>query len=434
MKIYPFNHVLKDMGKSSQSCYLYDYLTELKAETVIAEDKYIDKDYLIDYSNFYSRSFKPYDRFTLRLHFFSKTFSESDFRKIFDSDIEFLNLLTNSYLGFVVVKPINSPDDGEPFIGRSVLQTYPSQDKDENRHFIAHENPVSLFGIPLNVKSLPYQTQDSIVAACATTAIWVSLYALNSLFGTQRYSPFEITKTSVSFPGLERNFPSSGLNIFQMKNYFNSMGLETEFINVERAPPSVRKQIVSDATKAYLDLGLPVIACIQLINEGYPDLHAVVITGYRSDNHGNLKELYIHDDHIGPYSRVLPKNNDGDLSHWDNEWISVDGYKDIIVEKLLIPIYPKIRLTFKSIYDVYLSIKKRNSYKIHNTELYLKEINSYKKYLLNQNFKMKYELLLKQFPRFLWVIRIGTKDTPKLDIVFDAISLDVEPFCVIDFD
>jgi len=47
---------------------------------------------------------------------------------------------------------------------------------------------------------------------------------------------------------------------------------------------------------------------------------------------------------------------------------------------------------------------------------------------------MKYELLLKPFPRFLWVIRIGTKDAPKLDIVFDAISLDLEPFCVIDFE
>ena len=124
-----------------------------------------------------------------------------------------------------------------------------------------------IFGFPLSVHSLPYQTQDSIVAACATTAIWVSLYALNALYGTQKSSPFEITKTSVSFPGLERNFPSTGLNIYQIKNYFNSIGMETEFINVEMAPTFVRKDIVSDAVKAYLSIGLPVIACIKLINE-----------------------------------------------------------------------------------------------------------------------------------------------------------------------
>lgn len=423
------------MGKSSQSLYLNRYLSELKAKTVVVEENYIDKDYLIDYSFFYARSFKHYDRFTKRLHFFSETFSEEDFKKLFDLDKEFSELLKNTYLGFVIVKPIKCPNQNEYFIGRTVLQTYPLRVEDESRHFITNENSVSLFGFPLTLKSLPYQTQDSMVAACATTAIWVSLYALNALFKTQRSSPIEITQTSVSFPGLERNFPSAGLNIWQMKTYFNSIGMETEFINVEKDPPSARKQIVSDALKSYLSYGLPVIACIQLRRKSdSPLLHAVVVSGYRYDDDGNLKELYVHDDQIGPYSRVLPKNNDGDFTFWKNEWIGRDRIEEIFLEKLLIPIYPKIRLSFYSIHKIFLDVKAEAIRKGFKAELYLKELNPYKNYLLNQSFKNKCDILTRQFPRFLWIIRIGDKDSPKLDIVFDAISLNVEPIHVIDFD
>jgi len=435
VKIYPFEQVSEDIGESSQSSYIVRYLSGLKGKTVLVEHNYIDKDFLLDYAYFYARSFKPHDRFTKRLHFFSESFSEEDFRKVFDSDKEFLELLSNSYLGFVVVKPIRNPKQNEYFIGRTVLKTYPLQDGKEYRYFITNENSISLFGIPLTVQSLPYQTQDSMVAACATTAIWVSLYALNSLFETQRYSPFEITQASVSFPGLERNFPSGGLNIWQMKNYFNSIGMETEFINIdENESFSNRKQIIADALKSYLSFGLPVIACIQLRRKKDPFLHAVVVSGYRYDQEGNLKELYVHDDQIGPYSRVIPKNNDGDFTYWRNDWIGCEGIDEIFLERLLIPLYPKIRLSFYSIHKIFLNIKSRDTYKEYNAELFLQELNPYKNYLLSQCFKNKYKILTQQFPRFLWIIRIGNKDSPKLDLVFDAISLNVDPFCIIKFD
>lgn len=437
VKIYPFDQVIDDIGNSSQSSYICRYLSDLKAKTVLVENNYIDKDYLLDYSYFYARSFKPYDKFTKRLHFFSEIFSDGDFKKLFDLDKDFLELLRSSYLGFVVVKPIQNLTQNEFFIGRTVLKTYPLQDGDEFRHFITNKNSISLFGLPLTLESLPYQTQDKMVAACATTAIWISLYSLNALFETQRSSPFEITKASVMFPGLERNFPSGGLNIWQMKNYFNSIGMETEFINVdETESSSTRKQSISDALKAYLSFGLPVIACIQLRGKNIPIplLHAVVVSGYRYDKKGDLKELYVHDDQIGPYSRVLPKNNDGDFTYWRNEWIGNDGIEEIFFERLLIPLYPKIRLSFDSIHRIFLNIKNnRETYKEDNVELYLKELNPYKNFLLNQSFTNKYNILTQQFPRFLWIIRIGDNDSPKVDVVFDAISLTADPFCVIYF-
>lgn len=429
VKIIPFRQVHEEMGNSLQSQYLNRYLTPLNAKTVIVEYNYIDKDYLLDYSFFYSRAFESHERFTTRLHFFSEAFSKKRFKRIFEMDEEIKDLLKNSYLGFVVVKPIKQRN--EPFIGRTALKTYSKDDGDEHRSYLTNSYPVSLFGLSLTIESLPYQTQDNMVSKCATTAIWVSLYALNALFGTQIQSPFEITRTSVSFPGLDRNFPSSGLNIFQMKDYFNSIGMDAEFINVENTPLPIQKHIVSDAVKGYLSLGLPVIACIQLRkNNRRPELHAVVISGYRHDNRGDLKELYIHDDQIGCYHKVYARGNNGDFSHWVNDWINPPhGFDDIFVEKLLIPIYSKIRLTFNSIYHNLLYLREE-----YQAELFLKEIKLYKKYLLTKSFQDKYDILTRPFPRFIWIIRIGDRESPEYDILYDAISLINEPFQVIMFD
>lgn len=428
MKVYPFNQIYGDMGTSSQSEYIYRYLTKLEAKTVVVESDYIDKDYLLDYSYYYARSFESHDRFAKRLHIFSETVSEEDFKKIFEFDEEIQKKIEKHYLGFVVVKPIRDPNQRDaPFIGRTILKTYPKYDGYESRYFVTNTYSVSLYGFPLTIKSLPYQTQDNMVSKCATAAIWVSLHALNALFGTETYSPFEITQTSVSFPGLERNFPSTGLSIFQMKDYFNSIGMDSEFINVENAPIDVRKQIVADAVKAHLKLGLPVIACIRIKKKNNYNKHAVVISGYRYDNNGNLKELYVHDDQIGPYSKVTPKNNDGDFSYWKNEWITKYNYEEIFVEGLFIPIYPKIRLSFNHIYDTFLAAKKTE----HDLELFLTELKVYKKFLLGKSFYDKTNILTNKFPRFLWVIRNRNK---KMDILLDAISLKLDRFCVIDFD
>ena len=54
MKVYPFNQIYGDMGTSSQSEYIYRYLTKLEAKTVVVESDYIDKDYLLDYSYYYA--------------------------------------------------------------------------------------------------------------------------------------------------------------------------------------------------------------------------------------------------------------------------------------------------------------------------------------------------------------------------------------------
>ena len=108
--VVPFNeeNVSKLAGNSRQAKYIYRYLKDLEAKTCVVEKSYIDKDYMIDYQKFYSRSFSKVLRFTRRIHFFSQEFSGMDFAKKLEQGK--IGKIKKSYLGFAVVKPIRDEE------------------------------------------------------------------------------------------------------------------------------------------------------------------------------------------------------------------------------------------------------------------------------------------------------------------------------------
>jgi len=419
--IYPFDQIQSFLGKSKQANYLCDYLKYFHPKTILIERDYVDKDYLIDFSSFYARSFNVSDKWTVRVHVFKEDLSEEHFLRIlskFDENEQ--KGLQATYLGFIVVKPVKD-SFGEYYIGRTCLRTYDKEENGERREYLTQNYNVSLFGIQLTIESLPFQSQDSAVGGCATTACWVALHPLHSLFGSGTYSPYEVTEMSVFFPNLNRNFPSSGLTLFQMKSHFNNLRLETEFIDPNKIEPvaaefySDNDDIVSDAVRAYTSLGLPVIAGILLYenNEdtGYREMisgyHACVICGFRHKN-GSMKELYVHDDQIGPFHRVYPV---GSFSNWMNEWITKLGKSKIEIFKLIVPIYPKLRLSFGKIYSIYLKMKRELEEDDEGLEgkmeleLFLISLNRYKRFLWKHSFDNKTDVMRKHLPRFLWIIR-----------------------------
>lgn len=427
--VYPFDQIKSKLGGSFQGNYIYNYLSALSAKTVVVEEGYIDKDYLIDYAKFYARSFNIDEKSTTRFHFFSETFSNYDFQKILvggvKSEFEKLN---NSYLGFAVIKPIKD-EDGNFLVGRTILETYLNEVNPGHEYRVYNTDTyhASLFGIPLTIESLPFQTQDKAVGACATTACWIALHPLNTLFGSQKESPFEVTEKSVSFASLEeRNFPNStGLSLLQMKSYFNLIGLETEFINIEKIQKKFAElifddDIVADAVQAYSKIKLPIIAALKIeMSKKIYDRHAVIISGYRHKN-GILNELYIHDDTIGPYSRAGPKKNFTSLK---NEWTEIRGYKNVLIEKLMIPVYPKIRLSFDSMYHIFLKSKRKKRHEKVTLELFLTGLNQYKEFLSKQMIKDKIGILSRPLARYLWIIRISINSKPLTDYVYDATSV-----------
>lgn len=448
--VFPFEYCKDQIFKNIWS-YSSVYLTDIKASTCIYERNYIDKDYLIDYSKYYSRSYNNWDRTTERFHFFTNEFDEKTFSDAIEiNDKRFFEELQSSYLGYIVVKPITN-ETGRKVIGKTVLATYPKTDGGDNRNYIVDNYSISLFGIELSVNSIPFQMQDVAISRCATISCWISLFPLVKLFGIQLLSPYEITERSSIFPTECRNFPSEGLTLQQMQHYFNSIGLETEFI--DPADYALNEDfiedtddIVADTTKAYSMFGLPIIAGLELYKkddlpgdeEFKSGMHAVVITGYRTNKNGTVKELYIHDDNIGPYSRVHPI--DGHFFCWNNALLKED-YSKVKVKKLIIPVYSKIRLNFSRIYPAYLRYKRTMDEKISkgtassdsSVELFLTDVRKYKSFLLEQTFEEKPKILKECFPRFLWIIRIKCEDTPHYDYIFDGTGIYAKIFRDIEF-
>lgn len=408
---------------SKEGIYLAKYLKKLGVSKVIIEHKYIDKDYLIDYSKFYSRSFYPYKRYTKRLHFFSIEVSEEDFKKaLISNDWEWLK---KEYKGFTVIKPVLK-ENGAPLMGRTLIKTFPEEDDRGKRYYISEKYPLSLYGIPLEVDTLPFKTQDIAVGACATTALWVCQYPLNKLFDIPILSSYEITEKSIKFPSEFRNFPSGRLSLEQILIFIKSMELDVEVMDLETLKLVLGKKdlnlLISTLIKAYLNCGLPIIAtwCLEKDETTIPSHHAVVISGYRTDKEGNMTEIYVHDDQIGPYSRTL---FDDDMTQWKNEWITKYGYSKLRVEKLLVPLYHKIRLPFTNIYHIFYSLLSKINDENIRIELLLYQLNLYKGFIIKRDVENKEKVLLAQMPRFLWVLRTYTFGELTADLIFDGTAV-----------
>jgi len=463
--VYPFTDTPRFLGDSRISEYICLYLAAEEAKTIVVERDYIDKDYMIDFSKFYSRSFNINNKRTTRIHFFDHTFSEDEFKNtLLTGAQDKVEQLYNHYLGFSVVKPIKDQNQKD-LIGRTLLKTYKPEKGDFRRKYLKSNHEVSLFGIKLNVDSLPYQTQDSAVGGCATIACWTVLQHLAHKFELEKASLFEVTEKSVHIPTIGRNFPSHGLKMDQIKAFFDFTELETEFIlpsimaDIENYDPA-KDCFIEDAVKAYLELGAPILVgiALQIKDDKKPvvrhlaeilhfkkveikyDYHAVVVTGYKSLNK-KIVELYLHDDGIGPFCKTYPVNNR--FYQWINEWVTREGYEAIHVHTLLIPLYPKIRLPFKEIYIEFLKQKRYfEAYnrhkgidpKLYCAELLLMDVRQYKQFLLIKSFQNKTEILLKPFPRFLWVMRHNYCEKPFFDCVLDATDVYAnKAFQVIDY-
>lgn len=405
---------------SSQGKYIYNYLKEFSVDGVIIE-KYIDKGYLIDYSNYYSRSFKEYPRYTDRIHFFDNSFDEKQFKEIIASNDQ--SIIVNHYLGYAVIKPVKNIF-GDKLIGKTVLKMYPKHENGEIRHYVSVKNKINLFGIPIELDSLPFKTQDIAVGACATTSLWIAAYLLNNLFGTPLLSSYEITKTSFEEISTGRCFPSQGLTIPQMLRFINSINLDFEFIGEDY----IDDEFINRLIKAYLNFNLPLIAGLELRKGSEISYHSVLVSGYKEDNEGNIICFYIHDDQIGPYSKTELQ---GSSFNWKNEWVTLHEYDYSNIDFIIIPVYPKIRVTFQNIYtclkrkrieDIITNFE--DTYRPHKIkyDIFLEDINDYKKHIIESNITNKVEILTEFLPKYLWVLKIYIDNSQFFDMVYDGTS------------
>lgn len=164
-----------------------------------------------------------------------------------------------------------------------------------------------------------------------------------------------------------------------------------------------------------------------------------MISGYRCRDDGEVTELFVHDDQIGPYSKTKKSGSSNSFLDWENEWITVEKYDYLKLKLLFAPIYPKIRLSFNSMYSRLLDEKKKYSYKNITFELYLTNVKDYKEGLLSKFIEgdiedftskksvkktiHKFDILTMFLPRFLWVIRLCRDKVPVWEDLYDGTSI-----------
>lgn len=318
LQFYSFNDPddpLLGLDRIPQVAYLRCYLDELEAETIIEEGNYFDRDYLAEFTAFYSVSSKGYPNVCRRLHFFSGArFGRRLLQSAAAGKRSSIRRLQDHYLGFVVVRPIPAAP-----LGRTVLRWYQDDERKKSTPRIiepAREYSAHLAGIRLTVKGLAWQQQDTGVGACATVGLWTMLHS--SAFDDHHAIPTtaDITRSAHRRASLgTRMFPSTGLTIHQICEAVKEQNLAPVIsegdVKVKGVVVGFSKERFSASCASFIRSGYPVLIIGRLGDGG----HAVCAVGFRSCppptanggqvclQDGDVEYLYVHDDNIGPSVR-----------------------------------------------------------------------------------------------------------------------------------
>lgn len=416
ISIRSIDTVLDYLGGSSQAHYFSRYVVEMGATFFLVEEHYIDKDFLLDYQKFYSRSFEVIEPRTTRIHFFKDIKSEGELlEKIMDPLAT--KELNDRYLGFTLRKPVQDRY-GVPILGRSVITPYPTDGAGHQRTFITCYQRMNLFGHELTIHTLPFQSQDRGVGACASAALWSALNQLSVRFEVKKQSLYEITELANNGVMTEsRAFPSEGLTTGQICGYIRAMGLEIEYLGmnkIQKMPD--KKELISNAIRTYVSAGIPVIAGIALVNEGNdPEYHAVVISGISPSMNGILSEIYVHDDQIGPFASVF--SDDGFLT-WKYARGGWSEYERVELDALIIPLYHKIRLPYSDVWHMKVELLEEPGIELLSFDFY--ELRDYKRRLLGLRIRSRDVAITRQLPRYVWAFRVRHDDGTVEESIIDA--------------
>jgi len=308
--------------------YIFDYIKDLGAKTIIEEQNYFDRDFLAEFSTFYSLGASGYPNICRRLHFFSKDITRTQFETscgIKENPIRQegtekteLDLLRDSYLGFSVIRPIPQA----PF-GRTVLAWYKETFRDRPRQTEpCRPYKVHLAGVELTVTGLAWQQQDAGISACASVGVWTLLHS--AAYNDTHSIPTTADVTRAAHQNIAvgaREFPSEGLRFDQMCESVKVLGLSPFIIEGDKKDKKgitegFRKEKFCSSVSALVRSGYP---CLMMGRVYRPDgkvgLHVSVIVGYRPPKPArrkagatnfvddNIEHIYVHDDNIGPSVR-----------------------------------------------------------------------------------------------------------------------------------
>jgi hypothetical protein len=316
---YTFNSkqdpLLELSKRFGQASYLLYYFADLNAQSLLVEPTYFDRDYLAEFSAFYSTSAKGYSNCCQRIHYFSTKVDRPLFRRALGGSAKAIKQLQENYLGFVVCRPIPAAP-----LGRTVVRWYPEHSPHTPRvTYPSRDYKCHIAGLTLSVKGLAWQQQDTGVGACATIALWTMLHS--SAFDEHHAIPTtaDITRYAHRTASLgQRIFPSTGLTLYQLCEAVKEAGLAPVVSqgDIDLGDyVAFSKDRFSSIAASLIRSGYPILLAGRLENSG----HAVCVVGFREASppipqagklelqDGTTDYLYIHDDNLGPNVRFQIK-------------------------------------------------------------------------------------------------------------------------------
>lgn len=453
-----------EVSRKHRAIYLAKYLARLRACLIISEPDYTDAGYLDDFAAYYVKCFKSYDRRCKRLHFFSEEITKEAFLRIIEGKATHAacKRFADSYLGFIVARPL--PD---AIIGRTVIKTY-DPDNGRRNYTCVREYHSNLYGIDLSIESLAFQEQDTVMAACATVALWCAFNKTRDLFNSPAPTPAEITRAANRLVVNSRSIPSHGLNVEQITHAIQAVNLEPEVIPVTRDTPLL------SLVYAHLKWGLPVILGVEMEGVGR---HAITLVGYsllkdrvrerEVKQHDGVEvcppmvglridRLFAHDDRIGPFVRLNIEENPAPTEKrptplilrpkWPTDLREPQTSGDFVKPEksntvklplivypktVIVPVYHKIRVTFQDVERFLLKLTEvlrliHSPKKSMEWDLHLTSTNEYKEMIKRQtdiSKQTKLMVLLSTQPKYFWRAVLRIEGHAVMELLADATDM-----------
>lgn len=307
--------------QSNHLKYLKVYLEALKLKTVVCEPNYFESNYTAEFSAFYSRSAKDIHHNCIRHLFFSEAFNRNDIRKLAANDELTIQRMKNSFLGFVVQRPIEHAE-----LGKTVLKWFEDYNANEPR-IIKPSRPykVNFINVELNVEGVAWQQQDRGISACATVALWSILQSSANREEIFIPTTRDLTENANLKSYGTRVFPSPGLTVNQIceaikQNMMSPILMEGDISLASLNDYGFSKEVFCNYIGTLIKSGYPILLSGRTVKRDggmkiYGEGHALCCVGYRSVanpsvpagtigfDEANIRNIYIHDDNYGPNLR-----------------------------------------------------------------------------------------------------------------------------------
>lgn len=273
--------------RSQQLSCVFDLATGLGAERVWLESPYVDYDYRSEYSQHFSRRFRPPPDSSERLVFLGA-----------DSQA----------VGYCVLRPTPKP------VGRTVMNV-----PEKLKPFVTcrAKQDILVYGHRFHVDGFPFMSQDGEYGRCAHAAVWSIARFQHALHKTGRHSIAAIVAAGGTNQLPDRTVMSGGLTVAEVRQALRGLGLPVLTYHPERP---LKETTFPEVMCRYLDSGFPV--AINTPN------HLTVLVGYGREADGTIRWIRC-DDNYGPYE-VVPKydpttDEDPRLKRWRMALVALPG-------------------------------------------------------------------------------------------------------------